>query len=389
MKKKYYIFPLLLLALACHRKSPVSGNWEPVTTQNGGFQKIPGYEQETAPDMILIEDCAYSIPFIQENSDSLLCNAFYISKYEETNGQYLAYVNYLKRYYSESTYKNALPDTTVWSTVILSNADVHPFIELYFRHPAYRNFPVVGVSPAQIEKYARWKSDRMNEFILIREGIFSYKAPKDSTEVFTTESYLQGKYLMDKESSTLNSQPKKNYSANSVRMEDGILMPHFRLVTSSEWMLAAIAAGDKKHRYARTPTETAFKKYDRDGNFRFLKTKAAKNQSPEIIFSNLMEKIGTVYSGESNYYGVYGLYSGVREIFQIDSLHYGVNKTIENYAAIYTETAKDSGVYILPNTPKIAEKVDVAESGFYGFRLAIDRIPGGYTRPSQKRMKGK
>jgi hypothetical protein len=46
-----------------------------------------------------------------------------------------------------------------------------PFVDYYFRHPAYNNYPVVGVSWRQANDYASWRTDRVNEYILIREGI--------------------------------------------------------------------------------------------------------------------------------------------------------------------------------------------------------------------------
>ena len=40
----------------------------------------------------------------------------------------------------------------------------------YFRHPAYQDYPVVGVSWQQAVDYCDWRTDRVNERRLIESG---------------------------------------------------------------------------------------------------------------------------------------------------------------------------------------------------------------------------
>jgi formylglycine-generating enzyme required for sulfatase activity len=63
--------------------------------------------------------------------------------------------------------KNATPDSLVWRDELAYN---EPFVEYYFRHPAYNNYPVVGVSWVQANDYCAWRSDRANEMIMVRKG---------------------------------------------------------------------------------------------------------------------------------------------------------------------------------------------------------------------------
>jgi hypothetical protein len=62
--------------------------WEYNNPKSSGFQKVPFVEQETAPGMILVEGGEYHISGFGDK-DTLQINSFYISKCEETNGQYL------------------------------------------------------------------------------------------------------------------------------------------------------------------------------------------------------------------------------------------------------------------------------------------------------------
>jgi len=60
---------------------------------------------------------------------------------------------------SSEKYLNALPDSTVWEDL--------PFVNFYLRHPAYINYPVVGISYEQAVIYCRWRTDRVKEYFEI------------------------------------------------------------------------------------------------------------------------------------------------------------------------------------------------------------------------------
>lgn len=91
---------------------------------------------------------------------------FYMDKTEITNESYREYLYWLNKHHgSESEeYKIALPDTLVWRDSLAYN---EPYVDVYFRHPAYAKYPVVGISYEQAVNYCEWRSDRVNEFIYI------------------------------------------------------------------------------------------------------------------------------------------------------------------------------------------------------------------------------
>ncbi len=47
--------------------------------------------------------------------------------------------------------QRALPDTLVWRNRMSYN---EPMVEIYFRHPSYHDYPVVGVTWLQANDYA-------------------------------------------------------------------------------------------------------------------------------------------------------------------------------------------------------------------------------------------
>ena len=64
----------------------------------------------------------------------------------------------------------------------------------YLRHPAYAEYPVVGVNWLQAVQFAEWRTDRVNEFILEREAYIEKDVRYteiDANSTFSTSAYLK------------------------------------------------------------------------------------------------------------------------------------------------------------------------------------------------------
>ncbi|MCH2232621.1 MAG: formylglycine-generating enzyme family protein [Crocinitomicaceae bacterium] len=85
-------------------------------------------------------------------------NEFYMYNQELTNFNYLEFLYSLKNAGSPE-YEKMLPDTNVWISDLSYN---EPYVQHYFRHPAYQNYPVVGVSYEQAIAYCEWITDIFN-----------------------------------------------------------------------------------------------------------------------------------------------------------------------------------------------------------------------------------
>jgi formylglycine-generating enzyme required for sulfatase activity len=58
-----------------------------------------------------------------------------------------------------------LPDTIVWLQKTSFN---EPYVKYYYRHPAYKDYPVVGISYEQAVAFCKWRTERVKTFYYIK-----------------------------------------------------------------------------------------------------------------------------------------------------------------------------------------------------------------------------
>ncbi len=252
------IASILLISSCGYEKSSVTG-WDYNNSQTGGFQKVAYEEQETGPGLVLVEGGTFTMGRVEQDVEfdwnniprRVTVSSFYIDETEVTNFHWLEYLYWIQRTYTDfpMIYKKALPDTLVWRSKLAYN---EPYTEYYLRHPSYRDYPVVGVNWLQASDFCAWRSDRVNEYVLIREGVLLWN-PNQQNEPFSAQAYLAGQYEagenprgqipdLDPSKGGQDGSGKiktKNLATRKVRMEDGILLPRYRLPTEAEWEYAA------------------------------------------------------------------------------------------------------------------------------------------------------
>jgi len=250
--KKIFLFGLLgmVAAFSSCRKSEVSSTtgWEYNNPDFGGFEKVADKGQATGPNLVFIPGGRFTMGVTEEDvmkdynnrSRTVTVNSFYMDETEVSNIDYLEYLFWLNRVMGATPqiHRQALPDTLVWLEELSYN---DPLVKFYLRHPAYSAYPVVGVSWLQAVEYCKWRSDRVNEGILIKEGKIELDAEGQQGENnFTTQGYLSGKY-----SAQPGPKPQTTPSGEErlVRFEDGVVLPDYLLPTEAMWEYAALALG--------------------------------------------------------------------------------------------------------------------------------------------------
>jgi gliding motility-associated lipoprotein GldJ len=220
--------------------------WEYNNPKNGGFEYIAGYEQKTGPGLVFIEGGTFIMGRVEQDVMSdwnnsprrITVPSFYMDETEVRNADYREYLYWIQRVFVDypEVYRKALPDTLVWRRPLAYN---DPLVENYLRHPAYTEYPVVGVNWLQANDYCAWRTNRVNEMILVDMGILELDINQIGENNFNTEAYLLGQFEgVAGKRPMENLDPSKEGTRN-VKWEDGILLPKYRLPTEAEWEYAA------------------------------------------------------------------------------------------------------------------------------------------------------
>ena len=322
---------LLVLAMmasfsSCSKKSDSKAGsratgWK-INDKKGGFQYASKFKkQETGPGLVLVEGGTFTMGKVADdvmhdwnntpNQQHVM--SFYMDETEVTNMMYMEYLNWLKNVFppTEENYKQiyegALPDTLVWRNRLGYSENM---TNNYLRHPAYASYPVVGVNWIQANEFSKWRTDRVNEALLEKNGFLKKDAKTldvTAENSFNTETYFNSPsstyggdekiVLKGRKGSAAKGtktgkdgkviQPKNIY----VQRSSGLLLPEYRLPTESEWEYAAAAdIGQREYNVYKGQ-----KKYPWSGSY----TRSGKRQTKGDQLANFKQ-------GKGDYGGIAG-----------------------------------------------------------------------------------
>ncbi|MGB5980815.1 MAG: gliding motility lipoprotein GldJ [Nonlabens sp.] len=297
--------------------------WD-VTGKNGFELNTKYKEQATGPGLVFVEGGTFTMGRVKDDPmhdwnntpNQQHVQSFYMDETEVTNGMYAEMLYWIKETFPpedeeyRNIYNGAVPDTLVWRNRLGYNEQM---IKDYLRHPAYQNYPVVGVTWIQAVEFANWRTDRVNEKILNQEGYTSKDAlaNTDPGSTFSTETYLNAPTLTyggddektrgGKRSEQVQSRKEKQAAKTGdgtgeasglyVTRSEGIILPDYRLPTEAEWEYAALALVSVRE----YNSYRGRKKFPWDGQY----TRSGSRR-------NLGELVANFKQGDGDYGGIAG-----------------------------------------------------------------------------------
>lgn len=229
---------------------------------------------------------------------------FFVDQTEIRNVDWREFTYWIAKHEGVDSFITCLPDTNVWNC----EHKYQSFVELYYRHPAYSDYPIVGISQHMAKVYAKWRTHRVLKYMLIRDKK-EINVNLNGEKCFTPEKYFNGNWQ--------NAQPDTSFK-----------FPVYRLPSKHEWLNFSLADTFPKYPFEFTIGDKIGFRDRIDSSYFICKQK--QEISMHFPYLNIT-MTSPVRSGLLNSKSLFNCIGNVSEIIDEDSTAMGGN--FETYAS--------------------------------------------------------
>ncbi|HOY31160.1 MAG TPA: SUMF1/EgtB/PvdO family nonheme iron enzyme [Bacteroidales bacterium] len=134
-----------------------------------------------------------------EHSLAKITDSIYAGKYEVSNRLYRLFEQDLRANGRTDLLKITMVDSLNWRDKLAYN---EPYVDYYYSHPAYKDYPVVNVSYEAAVLFCEWLTEKYNEFPKRKFKKVAFRLPSAREWTFaarcnkSSSPYPWGSYLM-------------------------------------------------------------------------------------------------------------------------------------------------------------------------------------------------
>lgn len=230
-----------------------------------------------------------------------LNDSTFIDEAEISNQDWREYYNWNIKVFGDSVakIKCGISDKFERLDTVLSYGE--PYARYYFKHPAYNDYPKIGISYQQAIEYCNWRADKFYENELIKNKIIKLQQKEDSINYFTIDKFLNETF-----------KSKNQY------------LSLLQTIPIIKYQL---------------PSLEEYKSFEGNAYENYITLINIKKPPKGLdLYSTTTTN---VYNNFQNKLGIYNLIGNVSEMTNIDGIAYGGNWTMKeipkNYTTVYSE----------------------------------------------------
>lgn len=132
---------------------------------------------------------------LSEHHRTVTVGSFHMDEEEVSNISWKEFLYAIKEDSGDAKWRTLYPDTTVWLMDLAYN---EPYVNIYYSHPSFNEYPVVGVNWHQANEYCKWRTQAVHKYRKIDSLEWAFRLPTEAEWEFAARGLQEeGKYVWE------------------------------------------------------------------------------------------------------------------------------------------------------------------------------------------------